>query len=343
MVFGFLRNQFIDVIEWANQDNATLAWRFPTAENEIKNGAQLTVREGQWAVFLNEGQFADVFKPGRHTLSTQNLPVLTSLGAWRHGFNSPFKADIVFLANREFRAFKWGTPQPIVLRDADFGVVRVRAFGGFGLRIIDPKDFIRECAGVRESYQAQDIEETVRRLVVSKFTDALAEMKVAALDLATKYDELGQAVLGRIARSFDQFGLELTFFSIESVNMPEEVQAAIDEQSRMNLMMSQQQKFASWQVLKGVSDSSGGAGGGQNPMRSLASDLAVGQAMGQVVSNAINSSGIGQAAQGSQTDGARPQQANPGVASGDLKFCQECGVQGPRTAKFCPACGHKFE
>jgi membrane protease subunit (stomatin/prohibitin family) len=334
MVFGFLRKQFIEVIDWPSQDDSTIAWKFPVADNEIKNGAQLTVREGQVAVFLNEGQIADVFKPGRHTLSTQNLPILTTLGAWKHGFESPFKADIVFISSREFRNCKWGTPQPIVLRDPDFGLVRVRAFGGFGLRIIDSKDFIKECAGVRDFYSRDDIEGVIRKVVVSRFTDALAEMKVGAIDMATKYEELALVVNGRIARTFDSFGIELTNFTIESVNLPEEIQTAIDEQSKMNLMMNNSQKFAQWQVLKGVPDAMKGG----SPMQGLASDIALGAVMGKVVSNALDTatSGAAASAQGSGANSAG------NTRDPDAKFCPECGVKNAKAAKFCQDCGHKF-
>ena len=342
MVFGFFRKQFIEVIDWPNQDNSTIAWKFPVADNEIKNRASLTVREGQIALFINEGQIADIFKPGRHELVTQNLPLLTSLGAWKSGFTSPFKADVVFVSSREFRNFKWGTSQPIVLRDADFGLVRARAFGSYGLRVIDGKDFIRECAGVRDFYKLEDIDDVIRSVVLSKFTDALAEFKVSVIDLATRYDELGQAVTAQIARSFDHFGIELTNFTIESVNLPEELQTAIDEQSKMNLMMTHQQKFAQWQVLKGIPDAlkSGSA------VQGLASDLAVGRALGHVVNDAINHSGLTSA--GATEQKSKPAQSAsvdsvaPGGPSPDTKFCSECGNKNTRAAKFCENCGFKF-
>ncbi len=315
LVFGLFRQMFVDVIEWPHADNETLAWRFPVAGNEIKDGAQLTVREGQKAVFLNEGQFADVLGPGLHTLSTQNLPLLTSLGAWRHGFTSPFKADVVFVSTREFRNLKWGTHQPILLRDPEFGLVRVRAFGGFGLRVVDPKEFIRECAGVRDLFGIADLEESMRKHVVSRFSDALSSLGIPVIDLSTRTEDVAYVVGGRIAKSFDALGVELTHFTLESVSVPEDLLAAIDDHAKMNLAMSQSQKFATWQTLGALKE--------RGPAANLAADVAAGSVLGKMMGEALGA-------------------VHPGAASGS-KFCTECGAENTLSAKFCQDCGQRTD
>src|SRR3982751_5962759 len=208
--------QFIEVIEWLDNTGDTMMYRFPVRDQEIKNGAQLIVRETQAAVFVLEGQIADVFGPGRYTIDGGNTPILSKLGAWKHGFNSPFKSEVYFVNTKQFTDLKWGTPNPVMMRDADFGMVRLRAFGIYSMRMADPRAFIKEIAGTNARFETEDIEGQLRRTLVSGFSDAVAESKIAALDLAANYDELGGVLRKKMDEDFKSLGLDLTKFVIEN-------------------------------------------------------------------------------------------------------------------------------
>src|ERR671939_920169 len=226
-------SQFIEVIEWLDDTGNTLVYRFPVRDQEIKNGAQLIVRESQAAVFVYEGQIADQFPPGRYTIDGGNTPILSKLGAWKYGFNSPFKSEVYFVNTRQFTDLKWGTANPIMMRDADFGMVRLRAFGIYSIRVADPRSFIKEVAGTNGRFETEDIEGQLKRTLVSSFTDALGESKIPALDLASNYDELAQVARARISNEFMSFGLEMTKFFIENISLPPEVEAAMDRRTSM--------------------------------------------------------------------------------------------------------------
>jgi membrane protease subunit (stomatin/prohibitin family) len=229
-------SQFIEVIEWLDDSSNTLLYRFPVRDQEIKNGAQLIVRESQTAVFVHEGQIADVFPPGRYTVDGGNTPILTKLGAWKYGFNSPFKAEVYFLNTKQFTDLKWGTPNPIMMRDSDFGMVRLRAFGIYSIRVADPKSFIKEIAGTNSRFVTEDIEGQLKRTLVGGFSDSLAESKIAALDLASNYDELGKFTRTKLNDEFKTFGLELSKFVIENISLPQEVEAAMDKRTSMGVI-----------------------------------------------------------------------------------------------------------
>src|SRR6266403_3633821 len=210
-------SQFIEVIEWLDDSSNTLLYRFPVQDQEIKNGAQLIVRESQTAVFVAEGQIADLFPPGRYTIDGGNTPILSKLGAWKYGFNSPFKAEVYFVNTKQFTDLKWGTMNPIMMRDADFGMVRLRAYGIYTIRVADPRSFVKEIAGTNARFETEDIEGQLKRNVVSSFTDALGEAKIAALDLASNYDELSTVLRPKLNEDFRPFGIELTKFIIENI------------------------------------------------------------------------------------------------------------------------------
>ncbi len=195
-------NQFIEVIEWLDESNNTIVYRFPVHNQEIKNGAQLIVRESQAAVFVFEGQAADVFMPGRYTIEGGNTPILSKLGAWKYGFNSPIKSEVYFVNTKQFTDTKWGTANPVMLRDADFGIVRLRAFGAYSLRVSDPQTFIKEIAGTNGHFQVEDIDGQLKRAIVTEFSDAIGELKIPALDLAAQYKELGDVIRGKINEDF---------------------------------------------------------------------------------------------------------------------------------------------
>src|SRR5687767_7308971 len=223
-IWDKLKNELIDIIEWTDDSANTMVWRFPRHQNEIKYGAQLTVRESQQAVFVNEGQIADVFSPGRYKLETQNVPILSTLKGWKYGFNSPFKAEVYFINTKNFTDQKWGTKNPIMLRDAEFGPVRLRAFGTFALKVTDGGKFIKEIAGTQAHFTTEEITEQLRNLIVTRFTDTVGESKIPVLDLAANYDELSKFIYAKINPEFNEYGLEVTKFLVENISLPTEVE-----------------------------------------------------------------------------------------------------------------------
>ena len=235
-LFDFIRGEFIDVIEWTDDSHDTIVFRFPVRDHAIKMGAQLTVREGQAAVFVNEGQLADVFTPGRYELSTANLPILTKLNSWTMGFESPFKAEVYFVDTTLFTDQKWGTQNPITLRDPEIGPVRVRAFGSYAYRVTDPARFMQEVVGTDGRYTTDDIRGQLRSHVISAFTDALGSVKVPVLDLAAQYKELGASLLAAMKGDFDTYGLGLEVFLIENISLPPEVAEMLDKRSSMGIL-----------------------------------------------------------------------------------------------------------
>ena len=231
-----IKNELIDIIEWTDDSANTMVWRFPRFQNEIKNGAQLTVRESQVAVFVNEGQIADVYKPGRVKLETQNMPILTTLKGWKYGFNSPFKVEVYFVNTKNFTDNKWGTKNPIMLRDPEFGPIRLRAFGTYAVKVVDAGKFIREIAGTQAHFTTEEVSEQLRNLVVTRFTDALGESKIPILDLAANYDELSKFISAKINPEFGEYGLEVTKFLVENISLPPEVETAMDKRSSMGII-----------------------------------------------------------------------------------------------------------
>ncbi|MCS6874721.1 MAG: SPFH domain-containing protein [Pyrinomonadaceae bacterium] len=273
-------SQFIEVIEWLDETGNTIVYRFPVYQQEIKNGAQLIVRESQAAVFVYEGQVADAFGPGRYTIDGGNTPILSKLGAWKYGFNSPLKSDVYFVSTKQFTDMKWGTPNPIMLRDNDFGVVRLRAFGGYSMRIVDPRAFIKEVAGTNAKFQTEEIETQLKRAVVSEFSDVLGEMKIPALDLASQYKELGEVIRSKINEDFKAYGIEVTKFYIENISLPEEVEKALDKRTSMSALgdPSRYMQFQAAEALRDAAQNeSGGAG--------LGAGLGAGFALGNQMAN----------------------------------------------------------
>ncbi|NIG56069.1 SPFH domain-containing protein [Chitinophaga sp. Cy-1792] len=235
-LFDKLRNEFIDIIEWTDTTSDTIVWKFPRYQNEIKQGAQLTVRESQVAVFMNEGKIADIFPAGRYVLTTQNLPILATLQGWKYGFNSPYKADVFFVSLRQFTNQKWGTKNPVMLRDAEFGPLRIRAFGSYAFKIKAADVFLKEVAATNPEFTVDGINEQLRNLAVSRGMDAIAEQHIPVLDLAAKYDEVSNIITEKIRPEFNELGLELTKFLIENISLPPEVEAALDKRSSMGIV-----------------------------------------------------------------------------------------------------------
>ena len=274
-ITDFLRGELIEVIEWTDDSRDTLSWRFPDEDKAIKNGAQLIVRESQVAQFVYLGEFGDTFRPGKHTLTTDNIPILTKLKSWKYGFNSPFKADVYYVITRLFTGNKWGTANPVMLRDNDFGVVRVRAFGTYDFKVIEPKTFLREVAGSDHNFRLDEFADTMRSRIVSIFSDAVASAKIPVLDVASRYTELGDALLPMINPAVgSKYGLEITSFIVENVSVPPEVEEAIDKRSSMSAI-GNLNDYVKYQMGKGMA-AGGGAGVG-----GTAAELAVGFGIAQ--------------------------------------------------------------
>jgi excisionase family DNA binding protein len=274
-IMDFLKGELLEIIEWTDDSRDTLSYRFPDDDKAIKRGAQLIVRESQVAQFVYVGEFGDTFGPGKHTLTTDNIPILTRLQSWKYGLESPFKADVYFLTTRLFTGNKWGTANPIMMRDADFGIVRARAFGTFDFKIVDPKLFLKEVAGSDQNFRLDEFADTMRSRIVSVFSDALASAQVPVLDVATRYGELGEALLPLINPVVGaKYGLQIASFIIENVSVPPEVEAAIDKRSSM-AAVGNLNDFVKYQMAKGMEAPGGGGAAG------TASQLAVGFAIAQ--------------------------------------------------------------
>ncbi len=316
-------NQFIEVIEWLDATQDTLVYRFPVAGQEIKNGAQLIVRESQAAVFVFEGQVADVFTPGKYTIDGGNTPILSKLGAWKYGFNSPFKSEVYFVNTKQFTDMKWGTSNPVMLRDADFGIVRLRAFGAYSLRVADPSEFIKQIAGTNAQFQTEDIDTQLKRAIVTEFSDALGELKIPALDLAAQYKEIGEKIRGMINEDFKSYGLEVTKFYVENVSLPPEVEAAMDKRASMGALgnVDQYMKFQAADALRDAAQNEGGGAG-------LGAGLGAGFAVGNQMAGAF---------------GAGQQGGGGGGAAAATVACPSCSKPNAAGAKFCAECGGKME
>src|SRR5919109_198973 len=274
-IMDFIKGELLEIIEWTDDSRDTLCWRFPDEDKAIKNGAQLIVRESQAAQFVYLGEFGDTFTPGKHTLTTDNIPILTRLKSWKYGFESPFKVDIYFLNTRLFTGNKWGTANPIMMRDEDFGIVRARAFGTFDFKIIDPRLFLKEVAGSDQNFRLDEFADTMRSRIVSIFADALATAKIPVFDVASRYTELGEALLPLINPVISaKYGLEMPSFIVENVSLPPDVEQAIDRRSSM-AAVGNLNDYVKFQMAQGM-EKGGGAGG-------MATEMAVGLSIAQQI------------------------------------------------------------
>ena len=274
----FIRGQFIEIIEWTDDSRDTLSYRFPDEDKEIKNGAQLIVRESQAVQFVYLGQYGDQFGPGKHSLTTDNIPVLSRLKGWKYGFQSPFKADVYFITTRLFTGNKWGTSNPVMVRDQDFGIVRVRAFGTYDFRIVDVPKFLKEVAGTDNHFRLDEFADVMRSRLVSVFSDALASAKVPVLDVATRYTELGDALLPLINPALgEKYGLEMATFVLENVSVPPEVEQAIDKRSSM-AAVGNLNDYVKYQMAQGLEKGGSGVGG-------IGAEMAVGMSIAQQMMN----------------------------------------------------------
>jgi len=279
-LFDWVFGQFIDVIEWTDDSQDTMVYRFPRHNNEIKYGAKLTVRESQVAIFVNEGVIADVLGPGIYELETKNLPVMTSLEHWDHGFNSPFKAEVYFVNTKRFTDLKWGTKNPIMVRDPEFSMVRLRAFGTYEIRITDPKQFMNEIVGTDQHFTVDEIDEQLTNLIVSKFTTILGESNIPVLDLASNYEKFSEYISEKISPYFGEYGLHLTKVLVENISLPVDVEEALDKRSSREITgdLDENIKYQTGEAL-------GSGSGSMGDMVGMGAGMAMGQNMADTLSN----------------------------------------------------------
>lgn len=257
-----LRNELVDIIEWVDDSNSTLVWRFPRYHNEIKNGAQLIVRPGQMAVFVHRGELADTFEPGNYTLKSDNLPILSTLQGWKYGFNSPFRSEVYFVSTKQITNLKWGTPNPIMLRDPEFGPIRLRAFGTYALKCTEPRTLLKELVGTDSEFDSNEINELMRSIITEAFTDMLGEKQVAALDLASKYREMSSELQKYvIERVDDEYGLDVPALFIVNISLPEAVEKALDTRTSMGVI-GDMGKFQAYQMGNAMEAAANNPAGG---------------------------------------------------------------------------------
>lgn len=332
---GFLSNQLLKVIEWADSSSDTIAYKFPMPANaQIMNGSQFIVRESQVGILVSSGRIADVFEPGRYKLTTENMPVLTQIMSWKYGFKSPFVCDVYFINTKQFINQKWGTTSPIMMRDADFGAIQFRGFGIYSFKIDDASLFLREILGSGASYQTPAITEQLKRQIVSGITQAVAESKVAALDLAAKYSELSDSSAAIVKPKFSMVGMTLSSLTIENLSLTEESQKALERRSQMNILgnSSEYTAYAAADSMKVMAENAH-KGQGMN-VGGMGMGLGTGWAMTNMYAQNIAS------AQGQ----AKAETAEKVAQKSEAKIlCPKCGKTNTPSAKFCLECGAKLQ
>ena len=343
-LMDFLKKQLIDVIDWTEPEPGILAYRYPMQDREIQNGGHLTVRESQMALFVNEGKVADLFGPGNFTLSTQTMPIMTYLKNWATGFQSPFKSDVYFFSTRQQLNQKWGTATPVTIRDKDYGVVRIRAYGIYAFHIADPKTFHTKISGTQELYRVEDLEGQLRNSIVTWLTNSVSQSGIGFVDMSGNLIELGKRVAEYINPMFTDMGLALDSFMFESVSLPEELQKMLDARTGMN-MIGDMNRYTQFQVANSLPIAAANEGGGGGA--GMGAGLGMGMGMAQSIMGAMNQQP--QQPQYQQPPAAPPAPApapvapvaagGAPVAAGDTKFCVGCGHKLPRAAKFCSECG----
>ncbi|MBO9685527.1 SPFH domain-containing protein [Roseateles chitosanitabidus] len=315
-LMDFIKKQFIDIIQWTEDDNGVLAYRFPMQDFEIQYGGSLTVRESQMAVFINEGKVADVFGPGMYKLTTQTLPVLTYLKNWDKLFESPFKSDVYFFSTRQQVDQRWGTTQPVTIRDKDFGAVRLRAFGNYSYRIVDPKKFHTEISGTRERYTVTELDGQLRGLMLQHISDAVAQSGIPFLDLAANQVEFAKALQEATQPAFDALGLKLEMVTLQNVSLPEELQKILDQKIGMGMIGQNMGQFMQYQTAQAIPKLAEGVGsGGGSGIAGDAMGLGAGLALGQTMAQQLQAglTGANAAAQAAQQPVPQPQPASQGA------------------------------
>ncbi|MBC5763713.1 SPFH domain-containing protein [Ramlibacter albus] len=310
-LMDFIKKQFIDIIQWTESGDGTLAWRFPMADMEIQYGASLTVRDSQMAVFVNEGKIADVFGPGMYKLTTQTIPVLTYLKNWDKLFESPFKSDVYFFSTRQQLDQRWGTPQPITIRDKDFGAVRLRAFGNYNFHIADPKLFYQNISGTTPAYSVSQLDGQLRGTILQHISDAIAQSGIPFLDLAANQMEFAKALFTELDPVFATSGLKLDGITVQNLSLPEELQKLLDQRIGMGMVGNDMGKFMQYQTAQAIPEMAKAAGSGGGSIAGDAMGLGAGVALGQVLAQNLQ--------QGLQSGAAQNAAAAAAAAAATVK------------------------
>ncbi len=334
-ILNMIKGQLIDVIEWTDNSGKTMVHKYDMNGKEIMMGAQLTVRESQAAVFVNEGQLADIFMPGRYELSTQNMPIMTALKSWKYGFNSPFKSDVYFVNTKQFLDMKWGTSNPVMMRDAEFGMIRIRAFGIYSFKVNNVEAFLKEVFGTAALFTVDGVEGQIKRTLVSSLTDAIAESHIPALDLATNYDELANFAMPVVNQKLAPLGLTLCSLVIENISLPEEVEKAMDKRTSMGVV-GNLDNYAKYQAAEAMREAANNPGGG---MAGMGVGMGAGAAMGQMFTQSFAQSSAPAAAPAAAAT-TKCSACGASIAAG-ARFCPECGAK-QEAGAFCTACGAKI-
>jgi membrane protease subunit (stomatin/prohibitin family) len=350
---NFASKQWLDRIEWENNDPQTMVYKFPMQDNEIQQGSKLVVRQGQTAIFVNQGKIADVFTEGTHTLETGVLPILGDLKGWAFGFKSPFTADVYFVNTTQFISQKWGTPAPILISDPKFEQVQIRAFGTFGFKITNPTQFIQQVSGTNENYTADLLRDQLKSFIITNFGRIVKKQNVTVSELLDNYDIINQSLMNEVLDEFSELGLGMTIFTVESITLPEELQKMLDQRTQIN-MMGGMQNYAQVKTLDAMSKSVENPG--MNSMNQMGMGLGMGVGMGQMftqnMSGGFNSNNSQQGAfynpqqqQSQQTNQSQNACTNCHTALPEgVAFCSKCGTKAeaqPQQDKFCNKCGEK--
>lgn len=342
-IFDKLKRQVLKVIEWEDDSKDTIVYRYPlTDRDEIMNSSTLVVRPSQIALFIHKGQICDVFAPGTYKLSTENIPIITKILALPTGFDSPIKAEVYYVNTKQMTGIKWGTTNPIMMRDSDFGTVRLRAFGIFSFKVENAKKFMEEVFGTNQIYKTEDICEQIKPMVLQAFTDAVAESKISALDLAANYREFSKTVVDTSVEEFESFGLKLCTLVIENISLPEEVEKALDERSKLGILDDKMGTYTQYQAANAMRDAANNPNG--NNMAGLGVGISAGMTMGGIFGGAMNGVEPAKDKPSTLSNGNDAMKECPeckNMIKASMKFCPECGAKQP-VAKFCPNCGTKL-
>ncbi len=346
---GFISNQLLKTIDWLDDSKNILVYRYPMNGRKIMMGSKLTVRESQVAIFVNNGKVADVFEPGIHKLSTSNLPFLTTMLSWPYGFKSPFTSEIYFVSTKQFTNQKWGTSNPIAMRDPEFGTIRIRGYGSYSFRVDEPSTFLKELFGSNSTFQTEDIANYLRSLIVTSVSDAIASSKISAIDLAANLEEFGEIVLTKGDEKLRSLGLKLVNFNIENLSFPEEIEKAIDTRASMGVLQDQMDTFVKYQSASALRDAAKNNSGN---MATAGMQLGAGVALSGMMADQLKS------VKGSEGEGKTDKITCPKCHSKikssakfcpecgskiTVSFCKECGAKAAPGAKFCSECGTKLK
>lgn len=341
MLFKFIKKQLLKVIEWKDDSQDVIIHRFDVDDRyAIMRGSQLTVRESQVAVFVVEGKIADVFMPGRYKLDTENLPVLTLIYSWKYAFETPFTGDVYFINTKQFTNQKWGTSNPIMMRDTDFGVIRLRGYGIYSYRVNDAAKLMREIAGTNKQFKTENIADHLRKMIISTVTDIIAESKIPALDLAMNYEELSEMSRDKLAEKFNGYGFELSSFYIENLSLPEDVEKTLDTRTSMGVLGDKMGTFTQYQAAQAMRDAAQNQGGG---LAGAGVGLGAGVGMAGIFTEALKGAKDDEKPKAENINTAVCAKCNAKVKA-NAKFCSECGAKMEiKEQKFCPHCGKKLD